>query len=59
MRRRGVAPLVSVFWGVGAFLILVGLAIMAESVWGAADDILVIVGLGLVLIGSVGWYVDR
>jgi hypothetical protein len=41
------------------FLILAGLVVRAESVWGAADDILAIMGLGLVFIGSVGWYVDR
>jgi uncharacterized protein YjeT (DUF2065 family) len=59
MRERGVAPLVIVFWGIGVLLILAGLVVMAESVWGAADDVLAIAGLGLVLIGSVGWYVDR
>jgi len=55
MRERGVAPLVIVFWGVGAVFILAGLMIMAESTRGAADDILVIAGLGLVFVGSIGW----
>lgn len=59
MKRKGVAPLVAVFLGVGVFLTLAGLAIMAESVWGAADDILVVAGLGFTLVGGVGWYVDR
>jgi len=59
MRRKGVAPLVTVFWGVGIFLILAGLVVRAESVWGAADDILVVTGLGLVIVGSIGWYLDR